>query len=191
MSELSLVVDLNEFSELCGVTAETMRVHVRALTEDPVWLLKRGHRGSGYEIDAEGGVAWWRAKRESDENASADRRAQLAQLRLDLLGDAVEEEERLALSGKQRLEDYAAALKRIELGKAMGQLVERAPLMAKLSIAAVEHRRKLDLVPNEMMALTGLSLADAETLRGLLAKTIDEFWREQFLPPAANEAGDA
>lgn len=185
---MELIVDLNEFSELCGVTAETMRVHIRALTDDPVWLVKRGDRGRGYEIEAEGGIAWWRAKRECDETATAERRAQLAQLRFEHLGDAAETQEQMSLSGKQRMEEYAATLKRIELRRIMGDLIERKLLVAKLSGAAVEHRRRLDLVPNEMMAMTGMSHDDAEVLRGLLAKTVDEFWREEFVP-AANNSG--
>ncbi|RDV06416.1 hypothetical protein DXH95_03035 [Sphingorhabdus pulchriflava] len=188
---MGLIVDLNEFSELCGVTAETMRAHIKSLTEDPLWMIKRGTRGSGYEIDAEGGVAWWKDKRASEETASADRRAQLAQLRLDLLGDAVEDEERLGLSGRQRLDDYAAALKRIELGKAMGQLIERGPLEAALSAAAVEHRRVLQLIPGQMMAETGLSNADAAKLEALLGKAIDDFWNKQFMPPKPASSGHA
>lgn len=188
---MGLIVDLNEFSELCGVTAETMRAHIKALTEDPVWMIKRGQRGSGYEIDAEGGVAWWKDKRANEEQASAERRAQLAQLRLDLLGDAVEDEERLGLSGRQRLDDYAAALKRIELGKAMGQLIERGPLEAALSAAAVEHRRVLQLIPGQMMAECGLSNADAAQLEAMIAKAIDDFWNKRFLPAAPASTDNA
>ena len=57
-----LIVNLEEFAELCGVTAETMRVHVKAVDGDAAWLIERGARGRGYAIEAMGGLAWWKAK---------------------------------------------------------------------------------------------------------------------------------
>ena len=182
---MELIVDLNEFSELCGVTAETMRGYIKAVDPAPAWLIKRGHRGVGYEIEPLAGVEWWRAKCEADDMASAERRAQLAQLRFDLLGDAVEDTAALSLSGKQRLEDYNATLKRIELLRVMRNLVEREPLEVLLAEASVEHRRALELLPNEMMVRTGMSQNHAQLLHELLGKTIDEFWDRQFLPAKA------
>jgi hypothetical protein len=188
---LELIVDLNEFSELCGVTAETMRVHINALDDQPVWLIEKGHRGRGYKIEPEGGVAWWRAKREADENASAERRAQLAQLRFDMLGDAVEDAEALSLSGKQRLEDYSATLKRIELRRIMGDLIERKPLQALLASAAVEHRRELQLVPGQMVAAGYISAEHAVHVEAILAEAVDSFWKNTFLPSNPGATKDA
>lgn len=70
-----LVVNLEEFADLCGVTAETMRVHVKAVDSTASWLLERGDRGRGYKIEPVGGLAWWKAKRAEDDGADAERRA--------------------------------------------------------------------------------------------------------------------
>lgn len=186
-----LVVNLDEFSELCGVTSETMRGYVKAVEGMPDWLIKRGTRGSGYEIDAELGVAWWRKLRADEAAAGTERAERLAQLRLDLVGDAVEGEEAMSLSGKQRREEYAATMERIKLRRIMGELVERAEIEAVLSSAAVEHRRQLMLIPGEFAALTGMMPADVAPLEGLIAKAIDAFWAKQFLPVTSAGAADA
>lgn len=174
MSE-RLVVNLDEFSELCGVTSETMRGYVKAVEGMPDWLIKRGTRGSGYEIDAELGVAWWRKLRADEAAVGAERAERLAQLRLDLVGDAVEGDEAFSLSGKQRREEYAATMERIKLRRVMGELGEVAPIEAVLSGAAVECRRQLMLVPSEFAALTGLTLSEVAPLEAMLAKAIDAF----------------
>lgn len=188
MSE-RLIVNLDEFSELCGVTSETMRGYVKAVEGMPDWLIKRGTRGSGYEIDAELGVAWWRKLREDEAAVGADRAERLAQLRLDLVGDVVEGEEALSLSGKQRREEYAATMERIKLRRIMNELGEVAAIEAVLSAAAVEHRRQLMLVPGEFAALTGMSPAEVAPLEALLAKAVDSFWSKAL--PAPGKVGGA
>jgi hypothetical protein len=172
---VSLIVNLDEFSELCGVTSETMRVHIRQVEDHPAWLLERGDRGRGYKIEAEGGLAWWKAKRDADETATAERRAALQQLRFEHLGEAAEGEDALSLSGKQRREEYAAVLERIKLRRVMGELVEWAELEPLMTSAAVDLRRKLSLVPGEFAALTGLSLDQVKPLEALLERALDTF----------------
>lgn len=170
-----MIVNMDEFSELCGVTSETMRVHVRTVEGNPAWLLERGSRGRDYKIDADGGVAWWKARREADELASAERQAQLQQLRLELLGEAVEDEESLGLSGRQKREEYAAVVERIKLRRMMGELVEWIELEPLLANAAVEIRRKLALVPGEYAALTGMTHDEVKPLAGLIERAVDAF----------------
>jgi len=184
---MSLVVNLDEFSELCGVTAETMRVHIRGVEGEPGWLLERGDRGRGYKIEAEGGLAWWKAKREADESASAERRAQLQQLRFAELGEAADSEESLGLSGKQRREEYAAVVEKIKLRRMMGELVERAPLEAMLTHAAVELRRQLMLVPAEFAVNEGLAPEAVQKLGTMIERAVDKFVGQLTLP----EQGDA
>jgi hypothetical protein len=186
---VSLIVNLDEFSELCGVTAETMRVHIRAVEGDPVWLIERGDRGRGYKIEAEGGVAWWKAKRDADESASAVRLEQLRQLRFEHLGDAAENEDALALSGKQRREEYAAVMERIKLRRVMGELVDRAEVEALLSHAAVEARQRLMRVPGEYAATVGLPPEDMAPLSELLERVVNDF--VDSLTAAPTESGRA
>lgn len=184
-----MIINLDEFSELCGVTSETMRVHVRAVEGEPAWLVERGERGRGYKIDADGGLAWWRAKRDADEKVSADRRAALQQLRFDHLGDAVESEEALALSGRQRREEYAAALERIKLRRIMGELVEVAPLEHALSVAVVTLRRQLAGVPAEFAVSAGLAQAEVRPLEDMMGRALDRFGAD--LKRALTGDGDA
>lgn len=172
---MTLVVNLDEFSELCGVTAETMRVHVRAIEGNPDWLIERGDRGRGYKIEAEGGVAWWKAKREADDQASADRQAELAQLRLDLLGDAAENPEALSLSGRQRRDEIDAAMARIKLRRTMGELVEVGEIEGPAAAAAIELRRRLLMVPAEFAAEAGLAPDDVKPLRTLIERALNAF----------------
>lgn len=191
---MGLVVNLDEFSELCGRTAETMRDYIRSVEGEPGWLLERGMRGRGYRIEAEGGLAWWKARIAADDNASAERLAQLQQLRFEHLGDAADNEEALGLSGKQRREEYAAVVERIKLRRMMGELVERAPLEAQLTHAAVEHRRQLMLIPAEYAATEGLEPASVRSLSVMIERAVEKFVKELVLPGAAlsgTGAGDA
>lgn len=172
---MGLVVNLDDFSELCRVTAETMRVHIRAVEGNPAWLIERGSRGRDYKIEAEGGVAWWRSKRDADDQASAERQAALQQMRFDLLGDAAEAPEALAVSGKQRRDEYAAAMERIKLRRVMGELVDRAELEGPASAAVIELRRQLGLVPAEFAVETGASPADVQVVRRLIERAVNAF----------------
>ena len=181
---MGLVVNLDEFSELCGRTAETMRDYIRSVEGEPAWLLERGTRGRGYRIEAEGGIAWWKARREADDTASAERLAQLQQLRFEHLGDAADSEDALGLSGKQRREEYAAVVARIKLRQMMGELVERAPLEALLTHAAVEHRRQMMVIPAEYAATEGLAPDAVRSLATMIERAIDAFVLALVLPGA-------
>lgn len=172
---MSLVVNLDEFSELCGVTSETMRVHIKELEGNPAWLIERGSRGRDYKIEAEAGLTWWRGKREADETASAERQAQLLQLRLDIGIGAAEGDEALSLSGKQRRDEYAAAMERIRLRRTMGELVDVGEIEGPATTAAIELRRRLMLVPAEFAAEAGLAPADVLPLRAMLERALGAF----------------
>lgn len=171
----SLIVNLDEFSELCGVTSETMRVHIRDLEGNPDWLLERGSRGRDYKIEPVGGVAWWKDRRERDEQASADRQAELAQLRLDLLGPVAESADALSLSGRQRRDELEAALTRIKLRRTMGELVEVAELEAQATGAVVELRRQLLLVPAEFAVSAGLAPEEVTPLAAMIERAVTSF----------------
>lgn len=188
---MSLIVNLDEFAELVGVTAETMRVHIRAIEGDPDWLVKRGSRGRDYEIQAEAAVAWWKSKREAEEFADAERREQLKQLRLDLVGAAVTDPAELALSGKQRSEEIAATLDSIKLRRAMGSLVDRADLEHQLTLASVDLRRRLALIPGEFVVAQGLDSKLAAPLKSMIGRALDDFGKAIELPPVQGQRNDA
>lgn len=172
-----LVVNVNEFADLCGVTSETMRVHLKAVEGNPVWLIERGTRGREYRIDARGGVAWWRKMRDDEAMADASRIAQLGQLRLELTGGVVEDAETLALSGKQRIQEYAAAEAAAKYRKMMGDLLDRIEMVRALSSSATELRRRLMQVPGEFAIREGLSPQSIVPLEGMLKRAVDDFLR--------------
>ncbi|AKM09867.1 hypothetical protein [Croceicoccus naphthovorans] len=181
-----MIVNIDEFSELCGVTSETMRGYVRAVDGTPAWLIERGDKGRPYRIDTEGGLAWWKALRDEGQQAEADRQAQLQQLRLDILGDQAESEDMMALSGKARKEEYSATMERIKLRRIMGELVETGDLVPLLSHAAVEARRRLQMVPGEYAAQMGLTPEDVKPLRDLIEKAVNGFVESFALPRSGN-----
>lgn len=179
---MGLIVNIDEFSELCGVTAETMRGYIKAVEGNPAWLIERGSRGREYRIEAEGGIAWWRELREGEEIAEAGRKEQLQQLRMELIGEQAEGQTGLALSGRQRREEYGAAVDRIKLRRMMGELVERLELEDRLSHAAVECRRRLMQVPAEFAVKTGIPVDEMKPLYDLLEKAVDAFVTALELP---------
>jgi hypothetical protein len=179
---VSLIVNLDEFAELVGVTAETMRVHIRAIEGEPVWLIKRGDRGRGYEIEAEGAVAWWKSKQEADELADAERREQLKQMRLDLVGGDIESGDSMGLSGKQRREEYGAAFEALKLRKTMGRLLDFDEMEHQLTLATVDLRRRLMLLPGEFCVGQSLDSKYASPLKALLGRALDDFVDALKLP---------
>jgi len=172
---MGLTVNLDEFSELCGVTEVTMRKYISGVEDGAVWLIERGEKGRPFQIEVEGGLAWWKARRDADEQASAERRAQLQQLRFEHLGDAGEDETALALSGKQRREEYAAVLERIKLRRTMGELIEVAEIEGPAAAAAIELRRQLMLVPAEFAAEAGLSPDAVRPLGVMIERAVTLF----------------
>lgn len=172
---MTLVVNLEEFSELCGVTTETMRGYIRQIDDAPGWLIERGDRGRGYKIEAEGGVAWWRAKRADDERMEADRLEQLSLLRSDLLGDQADSESDLFLSGKQRREEYAAAMDRIKLRRTMGELVEISEIEGPLAHASVELRRRMGQVVDEFRVAVDLPEDQSAQLRDMVERAMADW----------------
>ena len=172
-----LIVNLEEFADLCGVTAETMRVHVKAVDGTASWLLERGDRGRGYKIEPTGGIAWWKSKRADDEANDAERKAQLQQMRLDLIGDQVEAPDKLGMSGRQRREEYLAAEAAAKYRRMMGDLLDRAEMEAVLASAAVELRRQLMQVPGEFGVVAGLDPEIVAPLEGMLKRAVEDFLR--------------
>jgi predicted ArsR family transcriptional regulator len=188
-----LIVSLDEFAELAGVTAETMRVHLRELLKDgtpqPAWLIERGERGRAYKIEAEGGIGWWQAKRDADDQADEARRAQLQQMRLELVGDTAEQAEALSLSGRQRREEYGAALEAIKYRKLLKQLVDTAELERVLSHIAVDHRRRLQRIPAEFGIAVGLTAEQQRQLEGMIERSVDAFVAAICAPGAFDGEG--
>lgn len=172
---MTLVVNLEEFSELCGVTPETMRGYIRQIDNSPGWLIERGDRGRGYKIEASGGVSWWKAKRADDDRMEADRLAQLSMLRSDLLGEQADGDGDLFLSGKQRREEYAAALDRIKLRRMMGELVEVSEIEGPLAHASVELRRRMGQVVDEFRVAIDLPEPQAAALRNMVEQAMAEW----------------
>lgn len=185
-----VIVNLEEFAELVGRTPETMKLKLRTLDPQPEWLIARGDRGRGYQIDARGGVAWFKEAERLEAESDASRRAALQQLRLELVGGAVETAETLAMSGRARQDEYGAAFKALELRKAMAELVVKADLQHKMLVAVVELRRRMMLTPGEFAIVAGLEPDQVRPLEGIIARALDAFVtslaKEGAVPPVTS-----
>ena len=171
----SPIANLEEFAKVCGVTPETMRAHLKTVEGEPDWLIAKGDRGRGYEIEAAAGVEWWKARQDSAASANAERLAQLAQMRFDLLGPVGGEAAPLTMSGRMRSEEIDAAFKELNFRKAKGELVEVAEVQHALIPAIVELRRRLALCSGEFAILAGLEPDQVRPLEGIHARAMDAF----------------
>lgn len=136
-----LVVSLDEFASLCGVTPETMRGHLKQAPANAEWMLERGRRGVGYKIAAEAALAWWR-KRADGAGEDEVRQQRLAELRLQMLGGDADDED-LVLTGKQRYDEYRAGQAELDYRTAIGELCRVADVEGETANAAIELRRQL------------------------------------------------
>ncbi len=136
-----LIVSLDEFAALCGVTPETMRNHLKQAPAEADWLLARGRRGVGYKIAAEAALGWYR-QRGAGDGVDAARQAQLAELRLQMLGDAGDDDG-LLLTGKQRYEEYRAGEAELAYRQSIGELCRVAEIENETVNAVIELRRQL------------------------------------------------
>lgn len=167
-----LIVSLDEFAGLCGVTPETMRNHLKQ-APDADWLLERGRRGVGYKIAAEAAIAWWRNR---STNAGEDnaRQQQLADLRMQMLGDAGDDEG-LLLTGKQRYEEYRAGEAEIAYRQAIGELCRVADIEAETVNAAIELRRQLQGVARTIRHQFDLRVEVQTAIDDLIAEKLAAF----------------
>ena len=165
-----LIVNMDEFASLCGVTTETMRSHLKAAPAKAPWILERGTRGRGYKIAALAGIEWWK-QRAAAGNDDDGRAAKLAELRLSMLGGDASEDD-LLLSGKQRGDEFKAGLAELEYREAMGELVRVQDIEAETVNAVIELRRQLQGV--------GLTIRRKFSLEREVQDAIDELIAERL-----------
>lgn len=174
-----LIVSLDEFAELARVTPETMRTHLKNLlrdaTVDPEWLVERGDRGRAYKIEAAGGLRWWIAKQDADLLADEEKRGKLQQMRLDIVGEGAEAADHLTMSGRQRRDEYAAAMDAVKYRKMIGELLEKVEVERVISGAAVELRRRLQQIAPEFGILAGLQADQVQQLAGMTERAVEAF----------------
>lgn len=168
-----LIVSLDEFASLCGVTPETMRSHLKQAPANAEWLLQRGRRGVGYKIAAEGALEWWR-NRDHGGGEDSLRNQKLAELRLQMLGgDAVEED--VLLTGKQRYEEFKAGEAELAYRTAMGELARVADLDAEMATAVIELRRKLQGIGMTIRRRFGLEREVEDAIDELIGDQLRQF----------------
>lgn len=137
-----LIVSLDEFASICGVTPETMRKHLAQAPADAAWMVEKGRRGVGYKIAAAGAVAWWKSRSAGGSDDDDVRSAALAELRMQMLGDAGDDEG-LVLTGKQRWDEYRAGEAELAYRRAIGELCRVAEVEGETANAVIELRRQL------------------------------------------------
>ncbi len=168
-----LIVSLDEIASICSVTPETMRKHLAQAPADADWLIEKGRRGVGYKIAAAGAVAWWKARAlgSADDEAKS---AALAELRMQMLGDAGDDEG-LLLTGKQRYEEYKAGEAELAYRELIGELCRVAEIEGETANAVIELRRQLQGVGRTIRRRFNLD-ADVEMAIGdVLREKLDQF----------------
>lgn len=166
-----LVVGLDDFASICGVTPETMRKHLPKGPAD--WILERGGRGRGYKIAAAAAVEWWKT-RSSGGGDEAEKAAAIAELRLQMLGDAGDDEG-LLLSGKQRYEEFRAGQAELEYRETIGELCRVADIEGETVNAVIELRRQLQGVGNAIRRRFGLDLEVATAIDEAIGERLAAF----------------
>ncbi len=165
-----LIVTLEEFASICGVTRETMRSHLKSAPVKAPWILERGTRGRGYKIVAEGGVEWWK-QRAANDGGDGGKNAKLAAMRLQMLGGDASEDD-LLLPGKQRGDEFKAGLAELEYREAMGELVRVADIEGETVNAVIELRRQLQGVGQIIRRKFSLDREVQDAIDGLIAERL-------------------
>lgn len=168
-----LIVSLDEFAALCGITAETMRSHLKQAPVDADWMLVRGSRGVGYKIAAQAALEWWRG-RSAGGDADDLRRQQMAELRLQMLGDAGDDEG-LLLTGKQRYEEYKAGEAELAYRQSIGELCRVADIEGETVNAVIELRRELQKVAPTIRRKFNLDREVETAIHDLIADKLQVF----------------
>jgi predicted transcriptional regulator len=168
-----LIVTLDEFAALCGVTPETMRNHLKQAPAEADWLLARGGRGRGYKIAAEAALAWYR-QRSAGDGVDSVRQARLAELRLQMLGDAGDDDG-LLLTGKQRHDEYRAGQAELDYREAIGELCRVAEIEDETVNAVIELRRQLQGVGPTIRRKFGLDREVEISIDELIAEKLVAF----------------
>lgn len=168
-----LIVNLDEFASLCGVSRETMRDHLKTAPPKAPWILERGTRGRGYKIAAEAAVAWWQ-KRSVATGEDDVRLQRMAQMRLTLMGGDASEED-LVLTGKQRGDEFKAGMAELEYREAMGELVRASDIEAETVNAVIELRRQLQGVGRKIRRKFNLEREVEDGIDELIAEQLRAF----------------
>ncbi|MET0374578.1 MAG: hypothetical protein ABW128_10010 [Rhizorhabdus sp.] len=168
-----LIVSLDEFASLCGVTPETMRTHLKQAPATADWLLERGRRGVGYKIAAEAALAWWRG-RSAGGGEDDIRKQAIAELRLQMLGDAGDDDG-LLLTGKQRYEEYKAGEAELAYRQSIGELCRVAEIEGETVNAVIELRRQLQAVGPTIRRRFGLGREVETAIEDLLGERLKAF----------------
>ncbi|API58290.1 hypothetical protein BSL82_02360 [Tardibacter chloracetimidivorans] len=141
---------LSEFVAMPGVPSEpTLR---KLIDENPDFpVVSRGKNGQAYEIDAEAGLKWLKARREAEEQARRERQDRLNQLSLNLLGsDAAARPGNSGLSPREISEALQAEVDAIKLAQLRGELVRKVEVEAALSQFMVALRQQLRTMPQRL-----------------------------------------
>ena len=155
----SFHVNLTECADLLGTTTETLRKIVAKAAENGFPIVERGKNGVSYVIDAGAAAEWWSTNKEAREAAQAARASDLHQMRLELFGGELSEDEaeRFKMSGRQRREEYEAEMAAIRLSRARGELCDLAEVEQAFAAAIVALRQDLLSLPDRIGKRLSLS----------------------------------
>lgn len=142
-------LNLAHAAHFLDITETTLK---RWLVQDPgLPVLRRGGNGKAYVFWAPDLAAWSKSRDERQQVSEAERRDEVSQLRMDLLGGVVTREtEQAPLSGKERKEELAAEALAIQIAKARSELVEADAMREAIEAAFLKFRNGMLALPDRI-----------------------------------------
>ena len=174
MSEDRITASLSELAAVAGMPSEpTLRKLIKDNPDFPV--ISVGKKGSNYEIDVEGAIAWLQAHEEQRREAERQRSEQVKQFALDLLGpDAAVSNEAVGLSPAERkalLEEELVAMK---VRERRGELVRKASVEAAFAAMMDLINQQRRGVSARLAKRTDLTRAQQVLIDQLLERDLNE-----------------
>ena len=146
-----VLVNLEAAAGFFNVSVPTFRKWIK----EGCPVVQDGDRGVAWHISLRA-VKAWRDRRAEEERAEEERRrAALAQLRLELLGDQVEETP-AGLTARDRAAEIEAELKAIKLAREKGALVQVDDVRLALAVVFKALSEAIRAIPDRVGAELGL-----------------------------------
>lgn len=135
------VVNMSELADMLGMSLPTLRDLIKRNDDFPVQ--RRGDNGVAYEFDAVEVKAWLDRHAAAKADAEDRRKADLAQMRLDVFGDTGEGDETTGLSPTERRAEIEAQFRADQLRQSRGELLMAADVDRLLRQAFAELAKGL------------------------------------------------
>ena len=184
MSEHKYTVNLTELAMVTRVSSVTLRKLID--THDDFPVLSRGDHGVAYEFDAREVKAWLAKHAEEKDAATASRRADLAQIELELHGAPIDDDQVASLTLADREKLAAARYRENQLAEQEGRLVRADDVESVLDEVMIGLRTEMQALPNDIARRLDLDRSARGTMESAVRQALDRAAArlERLAPPA-------